>query len=77
MTVINCSIDATEETNRMGRLINHSKSKANLSIKVVGSEKGPHLCFFASCDIEAGTELFYDYGDKSKSSIQTFQWLKQ
>lgn len=70
------SIDATEEDNRLGRLINHSKSKPNLTVKLVASDKRPYICLFAAMDIPVGTEILYDYGDRSSSSVQTFKWLK-
>lgn len=72
-----CSIDATEESNTMGRLINHSKTRPNLSVKIITPKERPHLCFFASTDIKKGTELVYDYGDRSKESLTNFEWLKQ
>lgn len=74
--LLSFSIDATEEDNRLGRLINHSKSKPNLTVKLVASDTRPHICMFAAIDIPVGTELLYDYGDRSSSSVQTFKWLK-
>ena len=73
---IHCSIDATEEDGRMGRLVNHSKTNANVVVKVIVSDSRPHLCMFASKDLATGQELQYDYGDRSASSIKHFQWLK-
>ena len=71
------SIDATEETGRLGRLLNHSKLSPNCITKVIQIEKQekPRLVLIAKCDIEAGTELLYDYGDRSKESLAAHPWL--
>ncbi|KAG8456038.1 hypothetical protein GDO86_002010 [Hymenochirus boettgeri] len=68
-------VDATKETNRLGRLINHSKS-GNCHTKLHNINNVPHLILIASRDIKAGEELLYDYGDRSKSSIEAHPWLK-
>ena len=67
---------STEESNWMGRLINHSKSKPNLTVRLVSSETRPYICIFASENIPVGNELLYDYGDHSSSSVKVFKWLK-
>nr|XP_061822032.1 N-lysine methyltransferase KMT5A-A-like [Nerophis lumbriciformis] len=68
-------VDATKETGRLGRLINHSK-KGNCQTKVHDIQGVPHLILVASRDIEDGEELLYDYGDRSKASIAAHPWLK-
>ncbi|XP_077318044.1 N-lysine methyltransferase KMT5A isoform X2 [Lithobates pipiens] len=68
-------VDATKETNRLGRLINHSKS-GNCHTKLHNINDVPHLILVASRDIKAGEELLYDYGDRSRSSIEAHPWLK-
>ena len=84
------SIDATEDTGRLGRLINHSRKKANLNLKVLEEnnfkygengnmdpssiKKTPRVFLIAKREINEGEELLYDYGDRS--SIQEFPWLK-
>ncbi|XP_066459440.1 N-lysine methyltransferase KMT5A isoform X2 [Eleutherodactylus coqui] len=68
-------VDATKETNRLGRLINHSKN-GNCHTKLHDINNVPHLILIASRDIKAGEELLYDYGDRSKSSIEAHPWLK-
>ncbi|KAJ8286251.1 hypothetical protein GJAV_G00036300 [Gymnothorax javanicus] len=68
-------VDATKETGRLGRLINHSKS-GNCQTKLHGINGKPHLILVASRDIQAGEELLYDYGDRSKDSIAAHPWLK-
>ncbi|XP_069880946.1 N-lysine methyltransferase KMT5A isoform X2 [Dipodomys merriami] len=68
-------VDATRETNRLGRLINHSKC-GNCQTKLHDIAGVPHLILVASRDIEAGEELLYDYGDRSKASIEAYPWLK-
>ncbi|XP_054628633.1 lysine methyltransferase 5Ab isoform X1 [Dunckerocampus dactyliophorus] len=68
-------VDATEETSRLGRLINHSKA-GNCQTKLHAIDSVPHLILVASKDIEADEELLYDYGDRSRASILAHPWLK-
>lgn len=68
-------VDATKETGRMGRLINHSKS-GNCQTKLHDINGVPHLILVASRNIDKGEELLYDYGDRSKASIAAHPWLK-
>ncbi|KAM3867496.1 lysine methyltransferase 5Ab [Diretmus argenteus] len=68
-------VDATKETDRLGRLINHSKN-GNCQTKLHDMDGTPHLFFEASRDIEAEEELLYDYGDRSKTAISAHPWLK-
>ncbi|CAO2617950.1 N-lysine methyltransferase KMT5A [Lemmus lemmus] len=68
-------VDATRETNRLGRLINHSKY-GNCKTKLYVIDSVPHLILIASRDIAAGEELLFDYGDRSKASMEAFPWLK-
>lgn len=35
----------------------------------------PRLILVAKQDIEAGAELLYDYGDRSKESLKAHPWL--
>ena len=58
------SIDATFESGRLGRLVNHSKVSSNCSTKVVMLDGIPRLVFIAKKDILPGSELYYDYGDR-------------
>ena len=59
-------IDATAETGRLGRLVNHSRLQPNCCTKVVMVDKIPRLVLIAKKDIESGTELLYDYHDRSE-----------
>ncbi|XP_040052175.2 lysine methyltransferase 5Ab isoform X1 [Gasterosteus aculeatus] len=68
-------VDATEETSRLGRLLNHSKT-GNCQTRLHPIDGTPHLILVASRDIEAEEELLYDYGDRSKASVQAHPWLK-
>jgi histone-lysine N-methyltransferase SETD8 len=67
-------VDATEETGRLGRLVNHSRN-VNLIAKVFEVDKTPRLIFIASREITQGSELTWDYGDRSKKSIEPHTWL--
>ncbi|KAM3963944.1 SET domain containing 8 [Aphomia sociella] len=66
-------IDATAESGRLGRLVNHSRN-GNLLTKAVWVD-GPRLVLLAAHDIVPGEELTYDYGDRSKESLQHHPWL--
>uniref|UniRef100_A0A673KNQ8 [histone H4]-lysine(20) N-methyltransferase n=1 Tax=Sinocyclocheilus rhinocerous TaxID=307959 RepID=A0A673KNQ8_9TELE len=68
-------VDATKESDRLGRLINHSKN-GNCQTKLHDINGIPHLILVASRDIQEGEELLYDYGDRSKASIEAHPWLK-
>lgn len=70
-------IDATKETGRYGRLINHSCKTPNCVTKVVmlPNQVEPRLILVAKQDIQIGTELLYDYGDRSKESLKAHPWL--
>ncbi|KAI5634064.1 SET domain-containing protein [Phthorimaea operculella] len=66
-------IDATAESGRLGRLVNHSRN-GNLSTKALWVD-GPRLVLLAAQDISPGEELTYDYGDRSKEALQHHPWL--
>lgn len=68
-------IDATKETGRLGRLVNHSRSNPNLVTKTILVDKKPRLVLIAKDDIKRGQEVLYDYGDRSKESLQHHPWL--
>lgn len=70
-------VDATPESTRLGRLINHSIKGANLKTRSVKIGGKPRLIFLAKRDIRSGEELLYDYGDRSKLSLQSHPWLKK
>jgi len=80
----NFCIDATSESGRLGRLLNHSRSNPNCYTKVTWfhnqlksiNEDLPHLTILARRDISAGEELTYDYGDREKKSLIAHPWLK-
>ena len=67
-------MDATAESGKLGRLLNHSKA-GNCKTRVVGVGDRPYLILVAARDIKEGEELQYDYGDRSKSSIESHPWL--
>ena len=70
-----CSIDATAEDGTLGRLLNHSRS-GNCKTKVHVIKEKPHLIFVTTREVKTGEELTYDYGDRSKDSLQSHPWLK-
>ena len=69
------SIDATKETVRLGRLVNHSRLTPNMRTKVVMFRETPRLILVAARDLKADEELLYDYGDRSKESLEAHPWL--
>jgi len=68
-------VDATEESGRLGRLLNHSCIHPNLVTKIVTLDESPRLILVAKHDIVEGTELIYDYGDRDKATIKAHPWL--
>lgn len=68
------SIDATAESSRLGRLVNHSRF-GNLGPKVIEISGLPRIVLIAKTDIKRGEELTYDYGDRSKTSLINHPWL--
>jgi len=69
-------VDATSESGKLGRLINHSTKTPNLTTRLFPIGDRPHLIFIAARDIDAGEELMYDYGDRSKEATEAHPWLK-
>jgi len=69
------SVDATEESGLLGRLVNHSRLKFNCATKVVEVDNKPRLILVAARDIRVDEELLYDYGDRSKESLEAYPWL--
>lgn len=77
-------IDATAESGRLGRLLNHSKTDPNCYTKVmwfrnemrIPKVEIPHLTIVARRDIQVGEELTYDYGDREKKTLEAHPWLK-
>ena len=70
-------IDATTDTGRLGRLINHSRKAPNLTMKRVEHNDRPHLVLYALKDIQPGEELTYDYNDTSKKALEEFPWMRE
>eukprot|EP00092_Neocalanus_flemingeri_P021178 GFUD01022952.1.p1 GENE.GFUD01022952.1~~GFUD01022952.1.p1 ORF type:complete len:306 (+),score=69.19 GFUD01022952.1:85-1002(+) len=68
-------VDATSESGRYGRLLNHSRINPNCRTKVVMFDDTPRLILVAKQDILPGTELLFDYGDRSKESLRAHPWL--
>ena len=69
-------IDATEESGRLGRLINHSKKDANLETVALTFKGRATLVFLAAQNISAGAELLYNYGETDPSVLSEFPFLK-
>ncbi|ODM90018.1 Histone-lysine N-methyltransferase pr-set7 [Orchesella cincta] len=67
-------LDATKESNRLGRLVNHSRN-GNLVTKAVEVNGTPRLILIAKRDIDKGEELSYDYGDRSQEALRHHPWL--
>ena len=72
-----CSVDATREDPALGfgRLLNHSRAKANLVPHKITVDGVPHIVMIAARDIEAGEELLYDYGERDTKTVQAYPWL--
>lgn len=70
-------IDATAESGRLGRLLNHSKTENNCHTKLFDVDSRPILAILASRDIKPDEELLYDYGDRSSDALKAHPWLKK
>jgi histone-lysine N-methyltransferase SETD8 len=70
-----CSVDATK-SGRIGRLINHSRTNPNLRTQLFVVDGMPRLGLCAVRDVEVGTELRYDYGERDPQAIRAHPWLK-
>lgn len=71
------AIDATHAFGSVGCLINHSIAKQNIA-PVKYTECGQlKVHFVAKRNIAVNEELFYDYGDRSDSSIAVHKWLSK
>jgi histone-lysine N-methyltransferase SETD8 len=68
-------IDATKEDRSYGRLLNHSRRRANCHAKLLAVGGVPRLLILASRDIEPSEELLIDYGDRSPESLRRHPWL--
>lgn len=68
-------IDATSETSRLGRLLNHSKLEGNCQAKLFETDTRPFIILVAARDIATGEEMTYDYGDRNKVSLAAHPWL--
>ncbi|KZC12647.1 Histone-lysine N-methyltransferase pr-set7, partial [Dufourea novaeangliae] len=67
-------VDATAETDKLGRLVNHSRN-GNLVARVIEIGSKPHLVLAAKENIPIGVEITYDYGDRSREAIRHHPWL--
>ncbi|XP_078142365.1 uncharacterized protein LOC144542988 [Centroberyx gerrardi] len=56
-------LDASEEDESLGRLVNDSHKNPNCVMKKIIVNNKPHLCLFAMKKIEIGSEIEYNYGD--------------
>ncbi|XP_042610370.1 uncharacterized protein LOC109051994 isoform X3 [Cyprinus carpio] len=56
-------IDASREDGSLGRLVNDCHKSPNCKMRRLTVQGKPHLCLFAIENIEAETEITYDYGD--------------
>ncbi len=76
LTHAHLSIDATVDNGRMGRLLNHSRTRANVTTKLHEVDGQPYLCLMAARSISVKEELLYDYGERSKEVMLAYPWLQ-
>ena len=55
--------------------MNHSRITPNCVTKVVMVNDVPRIIIFANDVINPGEEITYDYGDRSKESLDAHPWL--
>ncbi|XP_043978900.1 uncharacterized protein LOC122834482 isoform X2 [Gambusia affinis] len=56
-------VDAAKEDCSLGRLVNDDNISPNAKMKYLTVQQKPHLCLFATRDINQGEEITYNYGD--------------
>ena len=71
----NYCIDATEETKRLGRLINHSIEAASLKPKALDVDGHLGVFFYATKQIDCGQELLWDYGERNPEVVKQNSFL--
>ena len=76
MTQPSPSIDATAESGRLGRIVNHDEKSPNCKAKQIVGDDRPYLYLEALVDIPAGQEILYDYGERRAKIIRDFRFLK-
>ena len=70
-------VDASQETGRLGRLVNHSQLRMNCVMKKIIQKNKPHLVLVATTDIPCGTEILYSYNDSDSTTIAENPWLSR
>ena len=71
-------VDATEESDRLGRFLNHSKTHNKVHTKaIITLDDRPVLILIAKRQVAVGEELCIDYGDRKNNSLGNHPWLKQ
>ena len=69
------SLDASEEDESLGRLVNDNHKNPNCVMKKIIVDNKPHLCLFATKKIEIGSEIEYSYGDAKWPWRRKVSWL--
>lgn len=69
------SLDASEEDESLGRLVNDNHKNPNCVMKKIIVNNKPHLCLFAMKKIEIGSEIEYNYGDSKWPWRRKVSWL--
>ena len=67
-------VDATQMKGRKGRLVNHCRL-GNCAPQLMYVEDKPRVILMATRNIEPGEEILFDYGDRTKESIEAHPWL--
>jgi len=72
-------VDATAEDRALGpgRLMNHSRSAPNLTLRRVMVQGAPRMSLVALHRIEAGEELVWDYGEEREDVLEAAPWLRE
>ena len=70
-------IDATAESTRLGRLVNHSQIRCNSTMKKVVFNNKPHLVLVAATNIPSGAEILYDYNERRPRVVADNPWLSR
>lgn len=69
--------DATDETDKFGRLINHSRKNANI-LAQAGTYDGKTIIYIiAKREILPNEEILYDYGERRTDALRDYPCLSK
>jgi SET domain-containing protein len=75
ITGIYFRLDATEEDNSLGRLVNDNHMNPSAVPKICEVDGMSHICFYACRDISIGEEITFNYN--GTKNVDDFPWRRR